>query len=97
MRGNQFVRGESVQSLRISRCRVGRTHAKNAFFGVRGLLRLDGPLSTAFGDISVILGTSGRIYFTKDAFYNFLEVLGKKSKSKSLANRRGTVMVMRRV
>ena len=55
---------------------------KMPFFGVCDLLRLGGPLSAALGDISVILGTSRRICFTKDAVYNFLEVLGKKIKIK---------------
>ena len=61
----------------------GRPRAcEKCYFGVCILLRLDELLPAVSGDISAILGTSGRICFTKDAFYNFLEVLGKKNKNK---------------
>ena len=70
---------------------------KKCFFLCLILLRLDGPLPTVLGDILAVLGTFGQISFTKDVVYKFLEVFVKKKEKKNfLANRRGTVMVMRR-
>ena len=69
---------------------------KKCFFGIRIFLRLDGPLPMVLRDILVVLGTSGKVSFTKNTFYNFLEVFKKKKKFFFIANRCGTVMVMAR-
>ena len=46
-------------------------------------MRLDGLLPAVSRDFLAILRTSRRICFTKDAIYDFLEVLGPKKKKKN--------------